>query len=222
MPELAGEILTGAGALAGLIVVVWWVTQRVINHTLNKRLESYRSSLQEEKRLFELRLERQAFEYQTKYASLHADRATAIIAIWRALKYAVAYTNGFVHPAQFGGKEAQDKRGEEAAAKIQSLSNLVFENTIYFQKELADKLLNFAKDLDAEFFVTYEDYRDARESGENPHYEGQPGAGRSTFGEAWKVLRERVVPLQTDLETEFRDLLGVEDSVRPADSKAVQ
>lgn len=206
---MLNEILSTIGLLVLISPVFIWAVKLFAAHLLNRELEQHRSRLETNRIEFEASLKQVAFEHQTKFTSLHNERAEKTVEIWRALKHAGGECERFVHPLQMGGQETQDKLGEEAGEEIRELNQLIYKNTIYFPKPLADRLVDFGKDLNHIFSTAYRSYKGARDGCRNPYFGDEPGEP-SEFGDSWEKLNDQIVPLLDELEQECRQLLGVE------------
>lgn len=191
------EVLRDLGVATVGMAVLGWVAREVASRWLDNRVESFREQLR-----------RESTEHQVRFESLHQQRAEALLAIWRSIKLASAAIGEFTSPAQFGGHERQDLLGESAGQATTALRKSVFDNSIFFPEDVATKLTDVARRLDSLWFSAWLDYKEARKEGRNP-YMGEGGVGKSEFGKAWKDLSIEIAPLSTELEREFRSLLGV-------------
>jgi hypothetical protein len=186
----------GAIALATIAGAIAWVAREISTRWLDSRIELFREQVR-----------RESLEHQVRFESLHAKRAEAILAIWRALRQADSSVNLFVYPAQMSGPEGQSKQGEDAGECVVTLKKLVFENLIFFSQTTASQIDQVARRLDNLWFGAWLDYKQAKEDGRNP-YLGKEFGEASAFGQAWQKLQAEIRPLVAELEAEFRTLLG--------------
>lgn len=187
----------------GLVLgAIGWVVNSLATHYMDKQVEAYRNTL-----------ERESTEHGIKFQSLHAQRAVAALEIWRKFKVTLGTVSTFVAPAQMGGKNHQDAMGNTAGEQVSDLYDYVRLNSIFFPSALATQIEELAKRLDSEWFQAWLDYDDARKSGKNPYLGQNPGE-LSAFGTSFKRLQQDVKPVLSQLEVEFRDLLGVEKAPR--------
>lgn len=190
-------LLSELGAFTIAVGALGWLARELGSRWLDNRVEVFREQLR-----------RETSEHQIRFESLHRQRAEALLLIWRSLKKAHAYVGGFTSPMQFGGKEQQDKLGDEAKQAVVALNQAIHENLIFFPKLLADRIATTSKQLDSLWYGAYLDYSDARKEGRNPYFNRQDGS-ESDFGQAWDKLSKEVGPLTDEMEIEFRKLLGV-------------
>lgn len=197
-----GSFAVGAGILAFLI-------QSLVKLYLSRDIEQFKARMQaaHDTELERLRADLRivAFERETRFAKLHEKRADVIAELYRRIVAANRAMNELLSPIQMAGALAEGDREKEAAERGNAFLDYYLENQIYFDESLCDKLQSFNKELTQAWndYLTYQssDPEVARER-------------RRTRIEAWKTLREKVLPIRREIENAFRELLGHQDTMR--------
>jgi hypothetical protein len=191
--ERLGTFGIGAAALSYLIT-------RLIEHSLSKDLDRFKTSLQSEHDVAIERLRADlrvvAFTAETKMASLLARRAEVIAELYRKLAEFHSAFSDFLRPLQTGGKEAHIKRGESSAKLGTEFFSFFNTNRIYFAESFCARV----DELNTIFMRVWADF----------DYGSGEIRGKEWI-EAWKRFEKEVPPLRREIEHMLRSMIGVSD-----------
>jgi hypothetical protein len=176
--QTLGSVLIGSGAVA-------FVVRGMFNHLLSRDLEKFKQDLRDA-----------AFQRETRFSRLHADRATVIAELYKRLAKAESTFTDFIRPIQFAGEEPHEGRAKAAAACTNELFTYFDENRVYFDQELAQ---SFEK-LQDEFRRTWSTFS----------FQGMKPASGKEWWEAWEKWTQSIPPIRRKIEEHFRKMLGVE------------
>ena len=151
-----------------------------------RALEAYRAELAAE-----------GHEHEIRFARLHERRVDVIATLYDKLVKAEGAFGAFVHPVQEGGVEAQQERGQEAAAAGNDFSLFFRSNRIWLEQDLCDQI----DALNRELIKVYYEFT---------AHPPEAGPELKVWHKSWKSLSEEIPPLRDEIEHRFRILLGVE------------
>jgi hypothetical protein len=186
-----------------LTAVIGFVAKSIFNKYLDKNIEMFRFKLQQENEKFRFELQRQNAEYQIKFEALHKDRAEVIKQLHNQLttmRYQLISFNI--------DSELQKLPIEEnpVLKKYKELEIFFEKNKLYFSKTICEKVTNFmskflasaaisaylSKNRDKIKFIRKDD----------PEQKEIPQKNLFNLLDDSNIL--------SDLENEFRDLIGVQ------------
>lgn len=159
------------------------------NRALDRDLEKFKSELN-----------RQHLEFEIKYSFIHQKKAEVIGTFYGLLVNGIKEIELLVKVPRFDdGEKLSDKR-ERAREVFNSMSRYFYENRIYFEEDLCEKIIslfNLLRDSFIEFKIA--------QPGDKIEY------GSSNDPEMWKSsykrIKEKVHPIKEELEKKFRSLL---------------
>jgi hypothetical protein len=171
------------GAVAGSSIVTA-IFQVILNHKFSTKLELFKTTLSAE-----------LFERQTKFAWLHTERSKALVELYSQLATAGKAFEDMLRPFQTGGAEGRRIRIQEAGDAVTKLFAFCDRHAVFFDADLVAELVK----LDDEYRRVWSIYV--------PNIE-LVSTGLE-WAEAWKKLREDVVPIKVQIEKKVRGMLGV-------------
>jgi hypothetical protein len=190
------------------LAVIGFVAKSVFNHFLSKDIEKYRIELQatSERELERLRadLDKTAFEHQTRFANLHAKRAEVIAELYNRLVQAERDVNLMASPFEFSGEPSHEEKFTKAHSSGKSLFEYFECNRIYFSRSLCDRVANFTQELHSAIANFREVVR--------IEHGGVGGKEKlENWEKAWKKINQDIPPIKSEIEGEFRKMLGISD-----------
>jgi hypothetical protein len=204
------SIVTGLGGGAALI---WALSSWLGKVWANRLLEKDRLKYNRELEVIKNELGRASQEYLIKFSSLHAERGTVIRDLYKKLMTAQRMMHSILKPFQAEGEPSLEDKIKELAKSFNEFYQFYLGSRIYFPLRICKQIEDLALRLrdvhiditiypidpqDIEYKVSPELLKERREFWEK---------ARNTFDTQAEILFRSI-------ETEFRDLLGVEkDSV---------
>jgi len=176
--QTLGTVAIGSGVLA-------FVLRGVFNQVLSRDLERFKADLKTA-----------AFQRETRFSRLHADRATVITELYKRLAKAHSTFTDFIRPFQMAGEESHEDRAKEAAARTNELFAYFDENRVCFDEELCqlvEKLQEACRRTWSTFALP-----------------GMKPASGKQWWEAWEKWAQNIPPLRREIEKRFQKMLGVE------------
>ncbi len=180
--------------LIGLIVApavvvgaIAWLSRGFISQGFARDLQKYKSEL-----------DRQDFEHRERFSLIHQRRAEVIATLYGKIARTKSVVSDLVGIFQQGGQSLIEKK-RRAADIYNDMSSFFFENRIFLPSdtaEKAEKLIMAIRDVLIEF--------DTAQMGNDEYKPDQSGL----WVQAFKRLRDEVPPILSELESEFKELLG--------------
>lgn len=198
-------LLRDLGFFAVAVAAIGWIARTGVQALIARDIEKFKSSLQDETEKLRHTLSLQALEHQVRFSDLHMRRAKLICKFHLTLQDALGKSRAFVSPAQ-ESKDRQKELGREAGEAIRQLFLIERRLRIFLPSDLAERAHAGIVSLDTEWFRAHIAYQDASETDANPYF----GVFRESFGESFGRLNKFAPQLLSDLEREFRQLIGVE------------
>jgi hypothetical protein len=211
------EIITATLASTAIILaVLGFLGRSIIKRWIDKDLANYKAELElsNAKDLERLRADLQitAFEYQTRFASLHQERAKVLDQLYKLLS---EVERNLILATRYTHLNAEDDRPwKEKKIQSEKMYKETFEATIqfetYFEKNrhyLNSELCDRIEKLVIEFVESIQDL----EITHVPSSSDIKGPGPAILA-LWKVekkVRVIIPPIKQEIEEEFRKLLGV-------------
>jgi len=191
------------GGQAALLLAIAYLGKTLISSQLSKETEAFKIKLQgqtdvEIERL-KSSLQIAATEHQIKFSKLHDRRARVIAKLYRLLLEAADAVQFFAaHP---GDKGSIRKEAIERSLGLYRFSQI---NKIYLPSAVCGLLENYETTLrhSVGFIRIYMSIEDPNEQ----TIEQQ----NKVLQDAWQALEKKIPSIRTELETEFRQMLGVE------------
>lgn len=213
------EILKELGFLTigsvSIVSLVGYFSKSIFESYLKTKVDSYKSNLEKELEVFKNELRRKDFEYQTKFSTLHIERAKITKDLYRKLKCFYNNLIGIhIYANMIPPPELNNPMEIESLSILNSsfiaLSEFFDENRIMFSTKISTSLNELTSKYWEQNFVyqklrTYEHMREIDKSEElskvvEEHYE-----------ELYKIHKEKIPSILNNLESEFKKILGVEN-----------
>lgn len=178
------------GLIVAPVVVVGaiaWLLRGLVSQGFARNLQSYKSEL-----------ERQDLEHRERFSLIHQRRAEVIATLYGKIARTRSVVADLVGIFQQGGQSLIEKK-KKAADIYNDMSAYFFENRIFLPNETAEKaekLVMAIRDVLIEF--------DTAQMGNVEYKPDQTGLWIQSF----KRLRDEVPPILSELEHEFKELLG--------------
>lgn len=194
MNEIIKSIVTfsiGSGILAFLI-------RSIVVHFLDKDTAKYREDI---KRIAE--------EHVFRFQKLHIERADVIKNLYRHLDAAIVAMQSLISPIQLAGENEQEKR-KTAIEKVNKFIAYYSGNRIFFPERIC-KLLDTVIDGMKNAYVAF-NHKERRLSEAEQNAESDDEKLYDNWDRAWKSISKDIPAVKSSLETEFRKILGVDDT----------
>ncbi len=136
----------GAGSLAAFL---FFFGKRIFFHILSKDIEKYKSQLGEKAEVLKNQLSIYAFEQNVTYSRIDNQRATAIGQVFSAIRKWTKATSRLVSEFPIVNAAEEDyfnfytEHAEEAHKSSTELSDMIADNSIYFDEELFGELAGY-------------------------------------------------------------------------------
>jgi hypothetical protein len=202
-------LLTTLSATGVASAAFVFLAKALSKHFLSLDLERFKGELKatHEKELERLRadLRLAAFRQETTFAKLHDKRAEVIAELYAKL----ATVNGAMHellsPLEVDGGAGREKREKSAAEAGNDFRRYYDRHLIYFDESLCNLLHSFSQDMMRAWVIHLH----------NPTT-GEGGINRwEPRMKAWERLNEQVPKIRTEIEQNFRQLLGLPPPSHP-------
>ncbi len=188
------EFLGGAAAIS---VTIGYLGKQAIDAFMQGRLESYKNNL-----------EKIAIEHSVRFQSLHAERAIIIKNFYAKLSNLDESLYSALRRFQSVGETDLEEKVHKLADDFHSLRRYFLPNRIFFEKELCikiDNILELAKD-------TFIDMTSFPVNPNDPSIRNDSIAVRERhdfWAEARSIHGNEITSLKSELEDEFRGILGI-------------
>jgi hypothetical protein len=195
IPEMLTYFTVGT---ISIVSAIGFIAKSVFNNYLNQKTENFKSELGKENELFKVQLQRNVYEHQIKFSSLHNERAEVIKGLYKKLVELRSLLSSSIQKSNIA------KFDVEKSKEIWTLSNETFKefnsNKLYFKQDLCYKIEEFLKGVQATNFLF-----EIHEKGDEYkvlHFEKEINKEQIL-----KILDETKTLIE--LEKEFRELIGV-------------
>ncbi len=192
------KFLIEAGSLTGLLVLLG---RKLIDNSFSKNLEKYKAEL-----------EKQRYEHQIKYSTLHEARAMVIRDLFTKIVKAEKSMSSLVAIFEPVGQPPKEEKAKIAATDFNNLADYFTENEIYLSERVAGLFNKVSSNIrDAWYeFMKYPSYKQTPNYFLNPEIVKVEQEKIKSWGEAWKKMREDLPPLKNELKKELQKILGVD------------
>ena len=197
------EILVAFGSTAILLALVAWLVKSIITHFLSKDVEVYKTKIKSEadQELEALKhsLRMVSFEHEVRFARFDEKRAEVVAEIYGRLVKALAAVGDYV---RYGVAPGREERAKESDSALKAFKDSFDANRIYLEETICVLLDDF-----------YENTFGPAVYFDISIVSSDPDDRQSIFDarrESLKQLEGKAVPIRKALESEFRNILGVE------------
>ncbi|WP_247731124.1 hypothetical protein [Halovivax limisalsi] len=189
--ELIISLIRDLGLIAIGAAVLTYIARHTVNQYFEKQLKSYQAELSRE---------------EVRFAELHEERANVMKDLYGKLTEFDEDMRILVDPIVSRGETDRDEKLDIAAESVEELRRYYLRNKIYLPPDVCetmDDLLKTYRDMFHEFALLR--IHDRKESALEERERTEK------WLENWEDLTTDEVPeLKLKLETQFRDLLGVD------------
>jgi hypothetical protein len=185
-----------------VLAIIGFVAKSIFTQFMSRDIERVKSSHEVELEKFKASLQQSALEHQVRYQSLHIKRAEVIAELYKLLVRAVQDVNSLASPFQGAGEPPQEEKQRTASQSGRALNDFFEQNRIYFKPESCNRIANFIWKL----YKAIIDFTPVLNDLANPHF---PQKRVEKWGKVWKELTEELPPIKTEIEQEFREILGL-------------
>lgn len=169
------------------VVAIAWLIRKLFESSLQRDLERFKS---------ELELKR--FEHQTRFSLIQQKRAEVLSNLYNRLARAKSLLGDLVAIFQPGGQLLPEKK-KKAADSFNDASSYFFEHRIFLNKTAAIQLEEVLSAM-REAFVAFD-------TSQLENVEYRPDS-TGLWMESYNNVRDKISPLLSELEMEFRKTLG--------------
>ncbi|RBI59494.1 hypothetical protein DMJ13_23110 [halophilic archaeon] len=188
--QMAFNLLRDLGIFAIGATLLAYVARLTIKQYFDKQLQSYQTELDKE---------------TVKFTDLHQKRVEVIGEFYVKLAEFDQDMRALINPMLLRSGSSREELIDATAESGEELRRFYLKNKIYFSSDVCetmDELLNEYKDMFHDFSV--------RRIHDPEEALTEPKERVEQWKENWNLLTQDDIPdLKTELETEFRDLLGV-------------
>ncbi len=210
---LASAVVVG---VAVLVIRSW------VDNLFSRDLEKFKADLQKEREthamqlkarydqqleLLRKQLEQTALEHQVRFTKLHEKRAEVIAELYKRLVQAERSINSLIDnlslikDLQSGQKELILEEDEKTARESgQQFSDYFDENQVYLDERLCIQIEKFNFGLKKIYISFLRDKIRGREGDQGETQEPEVD---------WGALKKNIPPIRTEIEQQFRKMLGV-------------
>lgn len=198
-------IISSIGGSAVLFGALAWLFKSIINHFLSKDIDKFKADLQLEaqKEMAQIQstLGIEAFEHQIRFSRLHERRADIISLVYSAIVELHLSVDDFVRLLPGSDKNQNHNNLQRIWDAANQLKSSFEKNRIYFSDQICEKVsvLNETMSKIVGEIVIHLDI----DKEQNWEWLGK------RYNEALDVLENKVPPIKAELESDFRELLGV-------------
>ena len=205
------QILLSLGGTAILVGGAAWLTRSIVVHFLSKDFETFKKQLETQSAETTARLTHSlqlvAAEHETRTSILLERRAKVIAKLYRLLVEFLAAAESFAAIASFAGEPTKPEKAKILHEKAIEFQKFFFPNRIYFNEvtcKNVDELVRGVWKSTSNLRIWWE-------------LNEQQSAAGVRMMEAWQetsnFITEKVTPLMSGVEREFRQMLGVGSAV---------
>ncbi len=150
-------------------------------------------------------MEKTSYAHQIRFKQLHTKRGEVIAELYSLIVDAESDATSMARPLQMSGEPPQKDKQTKALKSGEKLSNYFSRNRIYFREELCKRVEKFIKGL-YDALVEFNLVLDALENSRN-HKDMM-----NQWIQTWGTLSEDIPLIKSEIENEFRQLLGIEEA----------
>ncbi|MDN3611253.1 hypothetical protein ACFFUP_10125 [Vibrio ostreicida] len=175
------------------LAIVGFLCKSLIANLLGRELEAYKG-----------KIAAQNIEHQVVLSRLHEKRADGILSIYLALIEYVDVSKRFIHQAEHIEENEREILVEDMSRSATHFRDVYVKNHLYLNESLCQRIQATFKEVQIpahRFIFAFSSFM---------HSEIAP---EHEYDEAWKTafttFADTIPPLLSELETEFRSILGV-------------
>lgn len=184
-------LLETLGLFGIAVTAIAWLVRELFKHSLNLDVERFKSQL-----------EKESIEFRVRYERIHQERVTVIKEVYKLISRTYSSFRSLINPLQLAGEDPKEEKMKLAAKNANKLTDFYNENRIFFDEKLAedvDKLLSKFRDV-------WNKYQYAQEiKGTN-----QSSEALREWRNAWDDIQTEVSDVKKELESKFRNVIGIE------------
>ena len=169
------------------VVAIAWLIRKLFESGLQRDLERFKSELESKR-----------FEHQTRFSLIHQKRAEVLSNLYSRLACAKSLLGDLVAIFQPGGQLLPEKK-KKAADSFNDASSYFFEHRIFLNKTTAIQVEEVISAM-REAFVAFD-------TSQLENVEYRPDS-TGLWMESYNNVRDKISPLLSELEMEFRKTLG--------------
>jgi hypothetical protein len=191
------EIITHLISATAIVSLIGYIGQKALDAILNSKFEKYKQKIDFENELFKSKLSLIAKEHEVKFTALHEERGAVIQKFYMILSDYIDFVRAYVQVLRAPNSFGEDfKNGSfEIFHKLLEFTKY---NKIYFSKK---------------FYGEYEIFEVEAEKMIHAISSLDMNANKETLETAYNnfttIINEKILPLKSGIEEEFRVLLGV-------------
>ncbi len=201
-------ILLAFGGNAALIAVLGILAKSLLEKLITRDTKRFESELKAKSDAtiehLKNELQLRTIEHQVRFSRLHEKRASVIAELNGHLAELLWEAESFLSPMQWVGEPPQEEKHRNAMNKLAEFFRFFDKHRIYLPTELCESLQELAMLVRRHVisFGVYVKYDDATL---NEHTRAQK---EKAWNEGWNAIKNQIPQARTDLENEFRVLLG--------------
>lgn len=169
------------------VVAIAWLIRKLFESGLQRDLERFKSELESKR-----------FEHQTRFSLIHQKRAEVLSNLYSRLARAKSLLGDLVAIFQPGGQLLPEKK-KKTADSLNDASSYFFEHRIFLNKTTAIQVEEVLSAM-REAFVAFD-------TSQLENVEYRPDS-TGLWMESYNNVRDKISPLLSELEMEFRKTLG--------------
>lgn len=200
--------LSVLGGVGGSALVVWKLSDWLGKVWANRILEKDRLKYQKELEAVKTELGLASQEYLIRFSSLHNQRADIIDTLYKKCVASDRAMSSILKLFQEAGEPSPEEKIKDFAKTFNDFYLFYYDKKIYFSPSLCEQIDNLATSL-KHIHIDLTTYPVDTKS---PEYSVSPELLRER-SQYWREARQNYTnisnPLKTDIEKEFRELLGV-------------
>ncbi len=189
---LAPTLIVGAAA---------YILRTLFQQGLQRDIEKFKARLQNEhntaQATLQTQLQAQLFEHQARFSTFHAKQSEVLGKTYELLFDPYEHIREYVHPLDVNGPPSQEKL-EQIVAEFNELTGFYHKNRIYLPENICTKMDSLLREMKSALHQNVQARR----------WE-LPGTSIELWQNSWLVMENRVPPLMTELEQEFRQNISL-------------
>lgn len=190
MTDYLSIFLKALAASIPLSIAVPWVIQKITEQLLSRNIEKFKSSL-----------EKEAIEFQIKFARVDDERANVIKELHVRIVDTYDSFLSYISPVQFFGEASMNTKEKESVDAYNDLLKYFRQHSIFLSRELEIQIQNLLNQF-GDCLTDYQGARMQRDLGEK--------VDSREWLKAWKMLTEQVSETTKQIKDQFRDLIGIQ------------
>jgi hypothetical protein len=200
-------LLVAFGGNAALLLVLGFLGRSLVSSILAKDIERFKATLSNtltrDIESFKAHLQAVAVEHEVRFSKLHEKRAEVLAELYKLLVTAFWQVSEFASPMQWAGDPEKKDQYPPAINAIAAYFRFFDQHRIWLPGRLCGPLETFARELrgPAIRLGTY-----LRIDDPTPKTRQELS---DVWDKAWRSVQDDIPKLRTEIEAEFRTLLGV-------------